>query len=273
MTTKTIIVKSITRTMATKPTSVIKAEPEFDWTPETVGVVDSSFFWGYIVTQIPGGFLAARYPANRVFGSAIATSAFLNMLLPIAAKAGFQYVMLLRILQGLVEVSFRSHSLSHSAGSLARAEERAPLHQAASSGRREPELRKAPDWRRGRREPLESTREPSISVGDRGPHWDSGARARALRLRRDERKPIRRRRGELYGAMQPPAPPSLHSGSASGATIYIGCLICRRNEPAAQPASRQASRRMDEANGMKRNDTNERTSERASASYRLLYLH
>lgn len=70
-------------------------------------MVDSSFFWGYIVTQIPGGFLAARFPANRVFGSAIATSAFLNMLLPIAAKAGFQYVMLLRILQGLVEVSYR----------------------------------------------------------------------------------------------------------------------------------------------------------------------
>lgn len=68
-------------------------------------MVDSSFFWGYIVTQIPGGFLAARFPANRVFGSAIATSALLNMLLPIAAKAGFQYVMLLRILQGLVEVS------------------------------------------------------------------------------------------------------------------------------------------------------------------------
>jgi len=73
-----------------------------------VGVVDSSFFWGYIVTQIPGGFLAARYPANRVFGSAIATSAGLNMLLPIAAKAGFQYVMLVRIFQGLVEVSARS---------------------------------------------------------------------------------------------------------------------------------------------------------------------
>lgn len=70
-----------------------------------MGVVDSSFFWGYIVTQIPGGFLAARFPANRVFGSAIATSALLNMLLPIGAKAGFQYVMLLRILQGLVEVS------------------------------------------------------------------------------------------------------------------------------------------------------------------------
>ena len=34
--------------------------PEFSWTPETVGWVDSSFFYGYIVTQIPGGFLAAK---------------------------------------------------------------------------------------------------------------------------------------------------------------------------------------------------------------------
>lgn len=40
-------------------------KPEFDWSPETIGVVDSSFFWGYLVTQIPGGFLATRYPANR----------------------------------------------------------------------------------------------------------------------------------------------------------------------------------------------------------------
>lgn len=76
---------------------------EFDWTPETIGVVDSSFFWGYILTQIPGGFLAARYPANRVFGTAIATSAFLNMLLPGAAKLHFTAVMFVRILQGLVE--------------------------------------------------------------------------------------------------------------------------------------------------------------------------
>lgn len=39
--------------------------PQFLWTPETIGIVDSSFFWGYIVTQIPGGYLASRVPANR----------------------------------------------------------------------------------------------------------------------------------------------------------------------------------------------------------------
>ncbi|XP_064482484.1 vesicular glutamate transporter 2-like [Ornithodoros turicata] len=76
---------------------------EFDWSPETIGVIDSSFFWGYLITQIPGGFLAAKYPANRVFGTAIAVSAFLNMLIPGAAKIGFSMVMVVRILQGLVE--------------------------------------------------------------------------------------------------------------------------------------------------------------------------
>lgn len=77
--------------------------PEFTWTPETIGVVDSSFFWGYIVTQIPGGYLASRLPANRIFGLAIGTSAFLNLLLPGAAQVHFGLVMAVRILQGLVE--------------------------------------------------------------------------------------------------------------------------------------------------------------------------
>lgn len=134
-------------------------QSEFDWTPETIGVVDSSFFWGYIVTQIPGGFLAARFPANRysslfifsltdllneltiltyhrpimesffsifissyfsssshrVFGTAIAASAFLNLLLPGAAKMHYGVVMFVRILQGLVEVWLFGfiHSIFH----------------------------------------------------------------------------------------------------------------------------------------------------------------
>ncbi|XP_023227716.1 vesicular glutamate transporter 1-like [Centruroides sculpturatus] len=83
--------------------AVVKMEPELNWTKTTIGVVDSSFFWGYLVTQIPGGFLAAKFPANRVFGTAIATSAFLNMLLPGSAKVHPALAIVVRILQGLVE--------------------------------------------------------------------------------------------------------------------------------------------------------------------------
>ncbi len=44
---------------------------EFHWSPETIGYVDASFFWGYIVTQLPGGFLgeqAASTLYKKVFG-------------------------------------------------------------------------------------------------------------------------------------------------------------------------------------------------------------
>ncbi|XP_050409086.2 vesicular glutamate transporter 2 [Patella vulgata] len=78
-------------------------EPEFSWTPETVGIVDSSFFWGYIITQIPGGYLASRLPANRLFGLAIGISSFLNLFLPGAATVHYGMVITVRILQGLVE--------------------------------------------------------------------------------------------------------------------------------------------------------------------------
>jgi ACS family sodium-dependent inorganic phosphate cotransporter-like MFS transporter 6/7/8 len=30
-----------------------------------LGVIESSFFYGYLITQIPAGFLAAKFPANK----------------------------------------------------------------------------------------------------------------------------------------------------------------------------------------------------------------
>ncbi|KAJ1519481.1 hypothetical protein ONE63_004767 [Megalurothrips usitatus] len=76
--------------------------PHAKWSVAVESMVDSSFFWGYFVTQVPGGFLASRYPATRIFGLAIVTSSVLNLLVPIAATHAFT-VILVRICQGLVE--------------------------------------------------------------------------------------------------------------------------------------------------------------------------
>lgn len=38
---------------------------EFNWTEAELGVMESSFFYGYMITQIPAGFLAAKFPANK----------------------------------------------------------------------------------------------------------------------------------------------------------------------------------------------------------------
>ena len=85
-----------------------KQIPEFQWTPETIGFVDASFFWGYIVTQIPGGFLAAKYSPTKLFGTAIFISSCLNLLLPSATLLSGAHglgipVIMVRVLQGLVE--------------------------------------------------------------------------------------------------------------------------------------------------------------------------
>ncbi|XP_046388397.1 vesicular glutamate transporter 1 isoform X2 [Ischnura elegans] len=76
---------------------------KFNWTVGMESAVDSSFFWGYLVTQVPGGFLASKYPANRIFGTAIATSSFLNLLVPGATMLHPTFVIIVRIMQGLVE--------------------------------------------------------------------------------------------------------------------------------------------------------------------------
>jgi len=76
---------------------------EFHWSPETIGYVDASFFWGYIITQLPGGFLASRFPANRLFGTAIFLSSCLNLLIPAATKLDPKAVIVVRVIQGLVE--------------------------------------------------------------------------------------------------------------------------------------------------------------------------
>lgn len=44
---------------------VFQQKAQFDWDPETVGMIHGSFFWGYIVTQIPGGFICQKFAANR----------------------------------------------------------------------------------------------------------------------------------------------------------------------------------------------------------------
>lgn len=83
--------------------SLEKQQPESHISLEAVRLINSSFFWGYVVTQIPGGILAARFPANRVFGWSIAASALLSFFNPVAAKSGPVILALLRLLQGLAE--------------------------------------------------------------------------------------------------------------------------------------------------------------------------
>ncbi|XP_063927557.1 vesicular glutamate transporter 1 isoform X2 [Zophobas morio] len=80
---------------------VVKLQFE-NQTNETSAAVDSAIFWGYFITQIPGGLIAAAYPANKLFGLAIGTSSFLNLFVAPFYKDR-QILIIIKVMQGLVE--------------------------------------------------------------------------------------------------------------------------------------------------------------------------
>ncbi|XP_055545793.1 putative inorganic phosphate cotransporter isoform X3 [Wyeomyia smithii] len=75
---------------------------EFDWDQKTQSVILSSFFWGYVVTQIPAGQMAQRFGAKILLLFSLGICSSLAVLTPICANiGGSKLVVGLRILQGL----------------------------------------------------------------------------------------------------------------------------------------------------------------------------
>ena len=77
---------------------------EFDWNSKEQGLVLSSFFYGYITSQILGGYLATRIGAARLFGSAILVTAIMTLLTPVFAYQGIWPLVFVRAAQGVCQV-------------------------------------------------------------------------------------------------------------------------------------------------------------------------
>ena len=77
---------------------------EFDWSSRTQGSILASFFYGYIFTQLPGGFLSQKFGGKRVFGSSVFLSSLLTLVTPFAARLDWRWLWALRFLEGLAQV-------------------------------------------------------------------------------------------------------------------------------------------------------------------------
>jgi MFS family permease len=79
---------------------------EFNWSEVEQSVILSSFFWGYLVFQVPGGRVAEVVGAKRVFGGAVLINGVLSLLLPFLARTHWILLLVTRALQGLAQVRY-----------------------------------------------------------------------------------------------------------------------------------------------------------------------
>ena len=80
---------------------------ELGWDEAALGVVLSSFFWGYTVLQIPGGWLADRFGGKKVLSFGVIWWSLFTMMTPLARSVANMAIV--RTLMGLGEgVNFPS---------------------------------------------------------------------------------------------------------------------------------------------------------------------
>ncbi|ESO83132.1 hypothetical protein LOTGIDRAFT_133858 [Lottia gigantea] len=76
---------------------------EFHWDQTTQGVILGSFFYGYITTQLPGGWLAEKVGGRRLFGYGILCTSLLTLLTPVVARWSLPGLIVLRVVEGIGE--------------------------------------------------------------------------------------------------------------------------------------------------------------------------
>lgn len=78
----------------------------FEWSEVTQGLLLGAFYYGYILTHIPGGMLAERFGGKWVLGLGLLSTAVCTFITPITVKmGGATALFILRVIEGLGEVS------------------------------------------------------------------------------------------------------------------------------------------------------------------------
>ncbi|XP_075977974.1 putative inorganic phosphate cotransporter [Anticarsia gemmatalis] len=109
-------------------------ENSFNWSMQIQSVILSSFFWGYIVLQVPAGEMAARYGGRILILIAISINALVSLAIPYCAYfGGWQLVCACRVVQGLSQ-GFLMPSIYNNVGKWAPVEEKSRIGAVINSG-------------------------------------------------------------------------------------------------------------------------------------------
>lgn len=83
--------------------AILPMRYEFGWSSTTVGVIQSAFFWGYLLTQLPGGYLADRYGGRNVLAFGVVSWSLMTFVTPLAASSSLPVLLAARALLGVGE--------------------------------------------------------------------------------------------------------------------------------------------------------------------------
>ena len=94
--------------------AIIPLARQFGYDSTAQGLVMSAVFWGYLWTQLVGGWMADRFGGHRVLAAGVAIWSLATFVTPFAAAVTFSALLAARVLLGLGEgVNFPSiHSLT-----------------------------------------------------------------------------------------------------------------------------------------------------------------
>ena len=83
--------------------AIIPMQEQFGWSEFQVGIILSSFYFGYMFTLIIGGYLADKYGGKKVLGYGLLIWSFFTIITPFFAYSGLWWLVFIRILMGLGE--------------------------------------------------------------------------------------------------------------------------------------------------------------------------
>lgn len=110
---------------------------EFNWDERTQGVILGCFFFGYVMTNVPGGRMAEKYGGKLIYGLGVFLTGVLTIISPFAAYWGLIPFIIVRIAEGITEgVTFPAmHSmLAHWVPPLERSKFAASVYAGANFG-------------------------------------------------------------------------------------------------------------------------------------------
>ncbi|KAK9300539.1 hypothetical protein QLX08_006866 [Tetragonisca angustula] len=98
------VTTSVTLEAMTNAQSANPDFEEFPWDDRIKDIIQSSFFWGYVCTQIIGSIVARNWGAHKLFSLAQFACGLLTLSIPVVAKyCGWEIVCVTRVIAGLFQ--------------------------------------------------------------------------------------------------------------------------------------------------------------------------